>query len=133
MDTSVLAPALRRRYRKHSPEFKARVIAACLQPGVSIAAVALANQLNANFLRSWVNAYRDRQRTGVPANVIGKGSESVDVCRTPRLVPVSLRGDDPQSSGAIRIEIHRQETIIQMVWPASQAGAIAQCLREILR
>lgn len=61
------------------------------------------------------------------------GQESEDVCRTPTLVPVSLRGDDPQSYGTIRIEIRRQETVIQMGWPVAQASAIAQCLREILR
>lgn len=133
MDTIVTIPAVQRRYRKHSSEFKARVIEACLQPGVSISAIALANQLNANFLRSWVKAYRDRQRAGEPANVRETGQESEKICRMPMLVPVSLRDDDPQVSGTIRIEIRRQETVIQMGWPVAQAGTIAQCLREILR
>jgi transposase len=45
---------VRRRRRTHSAEFKAKVVSACRQPGVSIAAVALANGLNANLLRrSW--------------------------------------------------------------------------------
>jgi len=52
MDTNAIAAPAFRRNRRHSPEFKARVIAACLQPGVSIAAVALVNGLNANYLRS---------------------------------------------------------------------------------
>ncbi len=54
MDTNVSVALPSRRRRRHTPEFKARVIAECLQPGVSLAAVALANGLNANFLRTWV-------------------------------------------------------------------------------
>lgn len=55
MDTFPIELPARRRRRRHSPEFRAAVIEACRQPGVSIAAVALANGLNANLLRKWVN------------------------------------------------------------------------------
>ena len=44
----------RRRRRRHSAEFKAEAVAACCQPGVSIAAVALSRSVNANLLRRWV-------------------------------------------------------------------------------
>ena len=44
----------RRRRRLHSDEFKADAIAAAAQPGVSMAAVALARGINANLLRRWV-------------------------------------------------------------------------------
>jgi transposase-like protein len=43
-----------RRRRRYTEEFKARVAEECRRPGVSIAAVALANGLNANLLRKWV-------------------------------------------------------------------------------
>jgi transposase len=60
MDTSQIgtqdvAAAAKRRWRRHSPEFKARVIELARQPGASVAAVALANGLNANMLRRWVH------------------------------------------------------------------------------
>ena len=48
MDTSSVATAGRRQRRRHRAEFKAAVIQACQQPGVSIAAIALANGLNAS-------------------------------------------------------------------------------------
>ena len=51
MDTKVVKAAPGRTRRRHDAEFKAQVIAACLQPGVSLAAIALANGLNANMLR----------------------------------------------------------------------------------
>lgn len=40
--------------RTHSPEFKARVLAACSHPGASIAAVALAHGINANVVHKWL-------------------------------------------------------------------------------
>ena len=66
------------------------MVAACLQPGVSIAGVALANRLNANLLRNWVHAHRDRQVGGVPAR-LGKEERSEPAHGSPpTLVPVTL-------------------------------------------
>lgn len=42
--------------RRHSPAFRARVVAACAEPGVSIAAVARHYQLNANLIHKWRKA-----------------------------------------------------------------------------
>ena len=44
----------RRRRRRHGEDFKAHVVAECARPGVSIAAIALRHELNANLLRRWV-------------------------------------------------------------------------------
>ncbi|WP_323069493.1 transposase [Mycetohabitans endofungorum] len=61
------------RRRRHSKEFKETVVRAAMQPNVSIAAVALHYQLNANLLRRWVatqqqDAAREaRQSMSVPA------------------------------------------------------------------
>lgn len=53
MDTYGLDLMGRRRRRRHSAEFKAMVVQECLRPGVSMSAVALAHNLNANMLRKW--------------------------------------------------------------------------------
>ncbi len=42
--------------RRHSPEFRAKVVVACAQPGASIAAVAQQYQLNANLVHKWRKA-----------------------------------------------------------------------------
>lgn len=47
-------PQAGRRRGRYGDEFKRQVVATCLEPGVSTAAVALANGLNANLLRRWV-------------------------------------------------------------------------------
>ena len=49
-----LEAGTRRRRRIHSDEFKADAVANCTQPGMSMAAVAMANGVNANLLRRWV-------------------------------------------------------------------------------
>ena len=51
------------RRRRHSKEFKEKVIRAAMQPNVSIAAVALHYQLNANLLRRWVAAQEEQDAT----------------------------------------------------------------------
>lgn len=40
--------------RTHSPEFKARVLAACRQSGTSVASVAMAHGINANVVHKWL-------------------------------------------------------------------------------
>ena len=125
MDTKALisAPA-RRTHRRHSAEFKAQVIAACQQPGVSIAAVAQANGLNANFLRQWIKAYRAKQ----PSRVATRVAELPARQGVPTLVPVTV-----QAAGDIQIEIRRQQTVFHIAWPTSQAAICAQWLRDVLK
>ncbi|WP_208668269.1 IS66-like element accessory protein TnpA [Pseudomonas arsenicoxydans] len=47
--------------------FKAQIVQECLQPGVSMASVASRNGFNANLVRKWIPAYRDRQAPTLPA------------------------------------------------------------------
>lgn len=49
--------------RRHGAELKAKVLAACNEPGASIAAVALSHGLNANLVRKWLVG-RGLKRTG---------------------------------------------------------------------
>ena len=133
MDTNALAAPAPRRNRRHAPEFKARVIAACLQPGVSIAAIALANGLNANFLRSWVKAHRDQQRSDIAIGV-ERDLGSVPAKRPPpSLVPVRVQAPSDEPSRTIEVEIRRQQTVVAIRWPASEATACGQWLRDLLR
>ena len=82
MDTFVNQVHIRRRRRKCSEEFKRDAVAACLAPGVSMAAVALANGLNANVLRRWVNehetsksiAFSPKPSDGTSAQPVTDGS-----------------------------------------------------------
>jgi len=123
----IKAPRGRRR-RTYSEDFKTQVVAASLQPGVSMAAVALANGLNANLLRRWVKEHQAQ----VP-EVDASGNDDSGSQPPPTLVPVTLSLPEAEPSGDIKIEIHRAQTMIEITWPVSQAASCAQWLREILR
>ena len=46
---------------------KRALIHACLQPGISVAGSALANGVNANLLRKWIQRYQGRPSRKTPA------------------------------------------------------------------
>ena len=65
MERTESVVARRRVRRKHSPEFKARVVDACQERDASVAGVALAHGVNANLVRKWIiNRRRDQVPTG---------------------------------------------------------------------
>ena len=117
-DLSVTKPYQRR--RRFSREFKAEIVAQCLEPGSSVSRISLDNGLNANMVRRWMS---EAQRTDkVPA--------------TPGFVPVhmpaatSARANHKRNT--IRIEIPRTGGAVVVEWPAEQAHQCAALLRDLL-
>ena len=51
----------------YSSAGKRALIHACLQPGISVAGSALANGVNANLLRKWIQRYQGRESSKKPA------------------------------------------------------------------
>jgi transposase-like protein len=43
--------------RQYSAEFKAKVVAACRQPGTSVSSVAITNSINANIVHRWLREH----------------------------------------------------------------------------
>ena len=114
--------------KQHSAEFKASVIQACEQPGVSMAGVALANGLNATMLRKWVTQARGTQPGGTdPLTVQEEAAKARAVGFIPLAMPSSPMPAD------IRIELQRGDTRIQVSWPLAAAGECGGWLRELLR
>ena len=114
-----------RRRRRHEAEFKARLVQECQRPGVSMAAVALANGVNANLLRRWVMA--DRQN-GVCA------PQSQSTPPNEEFIALPLVAGPPATAGAdIRIELRRGAATVTISWPAQAAGECAAWLRQWLR
>jgi transposase-like protein len=129
MDTKLARPVPRRTRRTHEPEFKAQVIEACLQPGVSVAAVALANGLNANYLRRWVKEHREQ----AAGNAV-EGSVVVSSYAKPAaLVPVTVKEPVVAEANEIRLDIRRGATAVQMVWPVTHAAMLGPWLKDLLR
>jgi transposase len=110
------------RRRRHSAEFKAEVVSACMRPGISLAAVALHYRINANLLRRWVAA---REAKDV---VAGSAGASANVAE---FVPVPLIASAPAQE--IVVELRRGATAITMRWPVSAARDCAQWLQGWLQ
>jgi transposase-like protein len=77
--------------RRYAAAFKVWIVQQCLLPGVSIAAIALANQLNANLLRKWI-----AQRKAAPPVPV----QLLPVRIVPSLPTV------PSQDGLIEVQIH---------------------------
>ncbi len=125
-------PAVRTR-RRHAPQFRAQVVAACLQPGVSISAVALANGLNANLVRKWVKEHREGVRSDVVVAEEGGRGRAGREAAPAQFVAVAVEAAPVVSTGDIRLEVRRGETVVHITWPAAQAQACAQWLGAWLR
>jgi len=118
-------PVAGRRRGRYSEAFKTQVVTAARQPGVSTAAVALANGLNANLLRRWISE-SESPRAVVRANLAGA---------TPAEAPfvalqMSTRSQAPE--GVIHIELQRAGTTLRIQWPVSAARQCAAWVREVL-
>ena len=129
--TSVELPARRTR-RRHAASFKASIVSACRQPGMSLSAVSLANGLNPNMVRKWV-----ADADGVTGRrVVGPAAVSAPVSAgahaqtsTASFVPVALATPEP----LIVIEVQRQGSCVKVTWPAQAAAHCAAWMRELLR
>lgn len=119
------APA--RRHARYSDDFKRQVVAACLKPGVSTAAIAQAHNLNANMLRRWVkkselSADQSTHRT----------TPTTSERKTAGFIPVQLSPSPAALSAGIRIELQHTRTPMQIHWPIAASSQCAQWLREVL-
>jgi transposase len=56
--------------RRYDPQAKRRLVEACLQPGVSLASLALRHGVNANLLRKWVRKHQEKYSSGAATDVI---------------------------------------------------------------
>jgi transposase len=127
--TAVELPARRTR-RRHEASFKASIVAACCQPGMSLSAVSLANGLNPNMVRKWV---READTGGV---LLPGAKPSAPVPASPHpaaqtagFMPVALATPEPP----IVIEVQRPGSCVKVTWPAQAAAHCAAWMRELLR
>ncbi|WP_374496366.1 transposase [Zoogloea sp.] len=96
--------ARRGAYVRRSPELKAAIVAECLVPGASVAAVALAHGVNANLVRKWIEKSRPSTQAEAEADV----SWLAVVPDTP---PPATRASTPR--GEIEIELPRACLVVR--------------------
>jgi transposase len=139
--------------RRHDAEIKAKVLAACNEPGASISAVALAHGLNANLVRKWRHG-RGLKRTGIASSPVVPATPVVSPAPVspPPLMPAQARflpiemsrpaaasnagcaglaDISPQGEATIDIELRRGLASLGVRWPVSAAGDCAAWLREV--
>ena len=127
-----LTPSEPRRRRTYTDAFKADAVAASQHPGVSIAAIALARQLNANLLRRWIQEAGGELPSRAAASRPTPAQLSPPVS-APTLVPVTVKAPVITPHTDIRIEVQRAGATINISWPVAESAACAQWLREVLR
>jgi transposase len=120
--------------RRHSADFKAQVLAACAEPGASVAAVALSFGLNDNLEHQW-----RRGRGVIP---LRSSASTATAKEAPEFVALSLPEPSPvpppspAAAGLyeeIRLELKRGALVVCVTWPVSAAADCATWLRELLR
>lgn len=106
--------------RRHSPEFKAQLIAQCAHPGTSVAQVALSHGVNANLVHKW-----RREAAGAlpPTRQMA----------TPGFISLALNAPPAVAAPDIRLELRRGNTTVSLSWPTVAAGECVNWLRELLR
>jgi len=115
--------------RRHSLEFKERVLAACAEPGASVAAVARSFELNDNLVHQW----RRGRGVGTAKLAIPLAQKAPEFVELSLPAPPSPRAEVAAPSESIRIELKRGALGVNVLWPLSAAGDCAAWLRELLR
>lgn len=132
--------------RRHDAGLKSKVIAACKEPGTSVAAVALANGLNANLVRKWLHG-RGLKRAGLSPAVEPTVAPVAGSVPAPdaRFIPIVLTSTDqakpavpegvPPAGAAvglcIEVELRRGASSLSVRWPASSGADCAAWLHEL--
>ncbi len=128
LNPEIRKPVAGRRHARYSDEFKRQVVGACQTPGISMAAIARANSVNANMLRRWV--VESSQSSDDQLGAIKKPMQSAPA--SPDFIPVKFAPALPVQSPDIRIEIQHASAAIQIHWPVAASSQCAQWLREVL-
>ncbi len=113
--------------RFFSEAHKQAVVAKCLLPGASVAAVALAHGFNANLVRKWIDKHKRRQAqregvgTLVPVRVV---AASVRPARGRAHTPGAEQADLPD--GWIEIELGAVRLIVRGRVDVAQLRAVLE-------
>lgn len=106
------------RRRRFDPQAKRELVQACLQPGVSVARMALEHGVNANLLRKWIRD-DERARRGAAA---GQTIER----EAPAFVPVVQIGGVEASGTGVRRRATRMENARSRECLSSSSQLVAE-------
>jgi transposase len=103
-----------KRRRRHTPRFKAQVLAEAVQPGASVAAIAQHHNLNANLIHKW----RRAAECGLTV--------------TPAFIPLPVTPARSQATlPEVRLEISGARGSLNVFWPCDQPQSLAEFLKTL--
>jgi transposase-like protein len=131
-DSEISRSTNRRTHRTYTPEFKAQLVAACQQPGTSIAALATQHAMNANVLHRWL---KEHQRSGCHQLT---ESAMRAVARVPPQSPAFIALTLPPATPApgeqeVKIELRKGALSMVVTWPLGAAADLASWTAAILK
>lgn len=106
--------------RRHSPEFRQRVLAECDVPGVSVASVALRNNINANLIHNWRRKAREQDEQG----------SFLPLPLPAQAVTLADPGEHT-TSDTVRLEIPTPQGQLVVHWPIRQLQHSISWLRAL--
>ena len=129
----------RRRRRTYTPQFKTDLVAQCMDPAVSLAAVAIEHDLNPNVLRRWVI---EHERLGLhDADTRTDEARSITAPAPANwlpFVPVQTVATERRSAQPSQLEARIPLTLssrgltLTLDWPMAEHQALAQWARLVL-
>lgn len=119
-------------HRTYTRQFKAELVAACQQPGASIAAIALQHCMNANVLHRWLKEHeRDGRHRLIGPDPLGV---AVPTSPDPAFIPLKLpTGMLEPTACDIKVELRKGALSMSVTWPTSAAADLAHWTRAILK
>jgi transposase-like protein len=123
---------MRRTKRTYSADTKAELIAACLVPGASIAAIANAHDMNANVLHRWL---RDQRQSALNGNACAEvATLEGPAPELPSFIPLPLAVKLPEPvQRVIQVEVRKGTLMMTVTWPISAASDFAHWSTAILK
>lgn len=131
-DSEISRHSSRRTHRTYTPEFKAQLVAACQQPGTSIAALAGQHGMNANVLHRWL---KEHQRSGCHQLTEPSRRAIIDVpYQSPAFIPLALSPEAPTRTGQeIKIELRNGALSMVVTWPLNATADLASWTAALLK
>ena len=121
-----------RTHRTYTAQFKAELVAACGQPGVSIAALAGQHATNANVLHRWLKEHQRSGRHQLVAHRLAVAPETA--CPLAAFIPLQLPAPAQQpETREIKVELCRGALSMVVTWPVSAAAELASWTGAVLK
>ncbi len=115
--------------RRYGAQFKAKVLAQCDEPGMSVAKVAMSHGINDNIVHRWRQLARQQQTSQHSAM-----TPQPTAVPPAQFVPLALPAPAaPVVQTEVRLEIKRGAVTVGVAWPQNELGDLAVFVRELLK